>query len=102
MTIFNIELFGSGADWFCSLSKAEQVAWVKNNTNQVNDDLINEFLATCKNNKDEYCIPCRNNKQKVSIAKIVENGNISKGNEQEVEPTSERTNVKNSRKRRDS
>jgi NADH:ubiquinone oxidoreductase subunit F (NADH-binding) len=84
MTIFNIELFGSDADWFCSLSKLEQFAWVKNNTNQVDDDLINEFLATCSNKKAEYCIPCRNNKQKVSIAKIVEDGNISKGNEQEV------------------
>lgn len=86
MTIFNIELFGSDANWFCNLSKVEQFAWVKNNTNQVNDDLINEFLATCSNKKAEYCIPCRNNKQKVSIAKIVEDGNISKGNEQEVEP----------------
>jgi hypothetical protein len=84
MTIFNIELFGSDADWFCTLSKAEQFSWVKSNTNQNDDAIINEFLATCSNRKDEYCIPCRNNKQKVSIAKIVEDGNISKGNEPEV------------------
>jgi hypothetical protein len=100
MTIFNIELFGSDADWFCSLSKLEQFAWVKNNTNQVDNYLINEFLATCSNKKAEYCIPCRNNKQKVSIAKIVEDGNISKGNEQEVTTIVEPTTSKKSRKHR--
>jgi hypothetical protein len=102
MTIFNIELFGSDADWFCNLTVSEQITWIKSNTNQVNDDLISEFLKTPLNSKKEYCIPCRDKKQKLSIAKIVEDGNISKGNEQEVEPTSERTNVKNSRKRRNS
>jgi hypothetical protein len=102
MTIFNIELFGADADWFCNLTKSDQFAWIKVNTNQVNDDLINEFLGTPLKNKKEYCFTCRDNKQRVSIAKIVEDGNISKGNEQEVEPTSERTNVKNSRKRRNS
>jgi len=100
MTIFNIELFGSDADWFCSLSKLDQFAWVKNNTNQVDNDLINEFLATCSNKKAEYCIPCRNNKQKVSIAKIVEDGNISKGNEQKVTTIVEPTTSKKSRKHR--
>jgi len=99
MTIFNVEVFGKDAVWFCTLSKAEQFAWVKTNTNQIDDNLINEFLATCKNNKDEYCVPCRNNKQKVSIAKIAEDGNISKTNEPEVAPTSKRSNIKNSRKR---
>lgn len=102
MTIFNIELFGSDADWFCNLSKSEQFAWIKINTNQVNDYLINDFLGTPLNNKKEYCIPCRDKKQKLSIAKIVEDGNISKGNEQEVTPISERTDVKSSRKRRNS
>ena len=102
MTIFNIELFGSDSDWFCNLTVSEQITWIKSNTNQVNDDLISEFLKTPLNSKKEYCIPCRDKKQKLSIAKIVEDGNISKGNEQEVEPTSERTNFKNSRKRRNS
>jgi hypothetical protein len=100
MTIFNIELFGSDANWFCSLSKVEQFAWVKTNTNQVDNDLINEFLATCSNKKAEYCIPCRNNKQKVSIAKIAADGNISKGNEQEVTTIVEPTTFKKSRKHR--
>ena len=102
MTIFNIELFGSDADWFCNLTVSEQATWIKTNTNQVNDNLISEFLKTPLKSKKEYCIPCRDKKQKLSIAKIVEDGNISKGNEQEVEPTSKRTNIKNSRKRRNS
>lgn len=102
MTIFNIELFGSDADWFCSLTVSEQANWIKANTNQVNDDLINEFLKIPLNSKKEYCIPCRDKKQKLSIAKIVEDGNISKGNEQEVAPISERKNTKNSRRGRNS
>jgi hypothetical protein len=100
MTIFNIQLFGSDADWFCELSKTKQLAWVKANTNQNNDTVINEFLATCSNKKDDYCYTCRDNKQRVSIAKIVENGNISKGNEQEVTTVVEPTTSKKSSKYR--
>ena len=91
MTIFNVEIFGSDADWFCNLSVSEQITWIRNNTNQVNDALINEFLSTSLHNRKEYCFTCRDKKQKVSIAKIVEDGNISKGNEQTVEPSSERS-----------
>jgi hypothetical protein len=54
MTIFNIELFGADADWFCNLTKSKQFSWIKTNTNQVNDDLINEFLSTPLKNKKEY------------------------------------------------
>jgi len=98
MTIFNIELFGSDADWFCGLSKEEQFAWIKANTNQTNDDLINQFLNTPLKNKKEYCFTCRDKKQKISIAKIVQDGNISKGNEQEIAKNNKRTSSKSSRK----
>lgn len=84
MQIFNIQLFGSDADWFCGLTASEQVNWIRNNTNQVDDSLINEFLSNSLHNRQDYCFTCRDNKKRVSIAKIVENGNISKGNEQEV------------------
>ena len=102
MTIFNIELFGTDADWFCNLTKSEQFTWIKANTNQVNDALINEFLSTPLKNKKEYCFTCRDKKQRVSIAKIVEDGNISKGNEQEVTTIVELTTSKKSRKNRNS
>jgi hypothetical protein len=84
MQIFNIQLFGSDADWFCGLTASEQVNWIRKNTNQVDDSLINEFLSNSLHNRQDYCFTCRDNKKRVSIAKIVENGNISKGNEQEV------------------
>lgn len=92
MKIFNVEINGKDAEWFCNLTKEEKYDWILKNTNQSNDILINEFLnRTLDPNKKEYCVECRGNKQKISIAKIVENGNISKGNEQEVtaivEPT---------------
>ena len=101
MTIFNIELFGTDAEWFCNLSKLQQTEWIKKNTNQSSDDLINEFLASPLKNKKEYCFTCRDKKQKVSIAKIIEDGNISKGNEQEVTATTGSTTSKKSRKYRD-
>ena len=63
MTIFNVELFGSDADWFCNLSVSEQITWIRNNTNQINDGLINEFLSTSLHNSKEYCFTCRDNKQ---------------------------------------
>ena len=86
MRIFNVEINGKDAEWFCNLTKEQKYAWILNNTNQTNENVINEFLSkTLDPNKKEYCVECRGNKQKVSIAKIVENGNISSGNEQTIE-----------------
>ena len=86
MKIFNVEINGIDAEWFCNLTKEQKYDWILNNTNQSNDILINEFLnRTLDPNKKEYCVGCREKKQKVSIAKIVENGNISSGNEQTIE-----------------
>jgi hypothetical protein len=100
MKIFNIELFSTDAEWFCNLSKSEQITYIKNNTNQLDDNLINEFLASPLKVKDEYCFACRDKKEKISIAKIVENGNISKGNELEVETVTEQISPKRFSKRR--
>lgn len=80
MTVFNIELFGTDAEWFCLLSNSDKFTWIKENTNQIDDTLINEFLASPLKNDKEYCFECRGKKEKVSISKIVENGNISTGN----------------------
>ena len=99
MTIFNVELFGSDADWFCNLSITEQVNWIRSNTNQVDDALINEFLSNSLHNRHEYCFTCRGNKEKISIAKIVENGNKLQGNEQEVATVVEPTKVNGNRRK---
>lgn len=101
MTIFNIELFGSDADWFCNLNVSEQVSWIRNNTNQNDDNLINEFLSNSLHNRKDYCFTCRDKKQKVSIAKIAKDGNISKRDEQTIETVIEPTTFKKSRKHRD-
>jgi hypothetical protein len=97
--IFNVQLFGSDADWFCNLSITEQVNWIRSNTNQLDDTLINEFLSNAVHNRQDYCFTCRGNKEKISIAKIVENGNISEGNEQEVTAVVEPTIVNANRRK---
>lgn len=95
MKIFNVEINGIDAEWFCNLTKEQKYDWILNNTNQSNDILINEFLSrTLDPNKKEYCVECRGKKQKVSIAKIVENANISSGNEQTIETVIESTTSK--------
>jgi hypothetical protein len=92
MRIFNVEINGKDAEWFCNLTKEQKYAWILDNTNQTNENVINEFLKkTLDPNKKEYCVECRGKKQKVSIAKIVENGNISEGNEQTIETVIEPT-----------
>jgi hypothetical protein len=101
MRIFNVEINGKDAEWFCNLAKEQKYDWILKNTNQTNENVINQFLSkTLDPNKKEYCVECRGNKQKVSIAKIVENGNISKGNEQEVTAIVEPTAFKKPRKHR--
>jgi hypothetical protein len=86
MRIFNVEINGKDAEWFCNLTKEQQYTWILNNTNQTNENVINEFLSKKLDpNKKEYCVECRGNKQKISIAKIVENANISSGDEQTIE-----------------
>lgn len=100
ITIFNVQLFGSDAEWFCDLSVTEQINWIRNNTNQLDDNLINEFLSNAVHNRQDYCFTCRDNKKKISIAKIVENGNKLQGNEQEIATVIEPTTPKKSRKHR--
>ena len=92
MTVFNIELFGTDADWFCSLSNSDKFTWIKANTNQIDDTLINQFLASPIKNNKEYCFECRGKKQKTTISEIVntkENGNISVGNAKKAKKGSE-------------
>lgn len=99
MTIFNVELFGTDAEWFCNLSVSEQISWIRSNTNQNDDTLINEFLSNSLYNRVDYCFTCRDNKKRVTIAKIVEDGNKLQGNEPTIEKGNKRSNFKKSSKR---
>jgi len=44
ITIFNIQIFGDDALYFCSLSKKDQTIWIKEYTNQKSSVLIKEFV----------------------------------------------------------
>lgn len=83
MIIFNVELNGNDAKWFCSLSKEEKINWIKSNTNQKNDILIEEFLSSPIKEKKCGC-GCNGSS----------NGeNISKRNADEVEAVVEEINT---------
>ena len=73
MEIFGKHIFGSDAEQFKSLPILNQVEWIKKNTNQKNDDLIDEFLSNIPENNDKQCLNCGTN------------GNISKGVSKEIE-----------------
>lgn len=63
MKIFNVEIFHSDADHFLALSCADKKEWIKENTNQTNDELIEEFIKTVVKGEDE-CAGCKKAKSK--------------------------------------
>lgn len=75
--VFNKILFGSDAEAFLALDVNAKVNFIKKNTNQSNDDLINEFLTNLLmyKNQGEICIGCKLQK---------DGDNIGKGNAVEV------------------
>lgn len=73
MEIFGKHIFGSDAEQFKSLPILNQVEWIKKNTNQKNDDLIDEFLSNIPENNDKQCLNCGTN------------GNIGKGIPKEID-----------------
>lgn len=56
--IFNKIIFGDDALDFISWSKSDQKEWIKKNTNQKSDELIDEFLNNPKIGKDAQCLNC--------------------------------------------
>lgn len=69
--IFNIKLNGGDVKTFCQMTKEEKVAFIKANTNQKNDEIINNFLSQPLQVGDCGC-GCGGSKD-------VNNGNISSG-----------------------
>lgn len=70
MNIFNKQLFGSCADWFLAQSCAKKKEWIKKNTNQTNDILIDEFLKAIRPDKDGECQGCKDKKNE-TVAKTI-------------------------------
>lgn len=91
MNIFNKQIFGSDAQWFLDQSCANKKKWIKENTNQQNDVLIDEFIKSVRPDKDGECQGCKDKKNE-TVAKtvpaevanpVVDNdasGNSAKGN----------------------
>ena len=72
MNIFNKQIFGSDADWFLAQSCAKKKEWIKKNTNQTNDVLIDEFIKAIRPDKDGECQGCKDKKLKnETVAKTV-------------------------------
>ena len=71
MTIFNVQIFGSDAEWFLAQSCAKKKEWIKKNTNQTNDVLIDEFITAIRPDKDGECQGCKDKKNEQTIAKTV-------------------------------
>ena len=87
MEIFGKHIFGSDAEQFKSLPILNQVEWIKKNTAQKNDDLIDEFLSNIPENNNKECLNCG------------KNGNISKGIPKEIDTVIESVNTTSNDKR---
>lgn len=69
MTIFEIQIWGETAEYFCSLTADNKVQWIKDNTSQKDDVIINEFLKSGYKGSKVCCAKCGE--------KHIKDGNIS-------------------------
>lgn len=81
MEIFGKQIFGDCAKEFLNLPILSQVSWIKKYTKQQNDNIIDEFLSTIKENENKECLNCG------------QNGNIGKGVSKEIESVVEQNSV---------
>jgi len=59
MQIFNIEIFGETADKFMAMSCADKKKFIKENSNQQSDELIEQFLKSVNRGNDDECHGCK-------------------------------------------
>lgn len=59
MDIFNIKIWGETADKFMAMSCADKKKFIKENSNQQSDELIDEFLKSVNRGNDEECHGCK-------------------------------------------
>lgn len=65
MQIFDKHIFGTDADWFMTLSCAKKKEWIKANTNQHHDSLIEDFVKSLVRGKDDECDGCKKAKAQI-------------------------------------
>jgi hypothetical protein len=58
MEIFNVQIFGDCAKGFLELCCSKKKEWIKTNTNQSDDALIDEFLQSNYIKKNVCCAKC--------------------------------------------
>lgn len=58
MQIFNLQIFGEDKDYWLLQTAEWKVEWIRNNTNQQNDSIIEEFINNPKISKDKICLTC--------------------------------------------
>lgn len=61
MQIFDVQIFGSDADWFVAQCKKDQKKWILAKTGQKDEALIDKFLENVNRGKDE-CTDCKKHK----------------------------------------
>lgn len=66
MDIFGKQIFGSDLEQWLKLCKEQKKEWILKNTNQLDTNLIDEFIKNPKISKECKCLDCG------------KNGNISK------------------------
>jgi len=78
MQIFNVQVNGLDAKWFCELPKESKIEWIKNNTNCQSDVLIDEFLnSPIKENCGCGCGGNKQNKKDVNISSTISKENVT-------------------------
>jgi len=96
MQIFNIEIWGEDADKFMALSCAKKKEWIKTNTNQSDDAIIEVFLKAATRGNDDECHGCKearkNEQNNQSIGVPKETASLDSVGESEKE--SNRTDTK--------
>jgi hypothetical protein len=89
MKIFNVEIFGSDADYFIALSCEAKKKWILDNTNVTDKTLIKEFIESVVRGTDE-CEGCKKSKTK-------SNGITKTVSEKTTAATESKSDTRNSR-----
>lgn len=103
MHIFNKQVFGIDAQNFldkCCVAKKE---WIKLNTNQQNDEIIDEFISSLPKSVEKEkgnCIGCGTLDDKiVRYGESISSGNVEASSTSEEQTISKPKGKRNSRKR---
>ena len=58
MEIFNVQIFGEDKEYWLAQPIEWKVEWIRNNTSQQDDAIIEEFVNNPKISNDKICLTC--------------------------------------------